>query len=65
MNQINLNTYLKNNIQERLYLILDHFQPQGKVLLDIGKSLAVESDDFIRVDITNTGTTSLTIERVK
>lgn len=46
MNQINLNTYLKNNIQERLYLILDHFQPQGKVLLDVGKSLAVESDNF-------------------
>ena len=28
-------------------------------------NVSVESDDFIRVDISNTGTTSLTIERVK
>ena len=28
-------------------------------------NVSVVSDDFIKVDITNTGTTSLTIERVK
>ena len=28
-------------------------------------NVSVVSDDFIRVDISNTGTTSLTIERVK
>lgn len=58
------NAVLKINYFDELLTTLKEME-KGYDKVKNTVNVSVESDDFIRVDISNTGTTSLTIERVK
>ena len=58
------NAVLKINYFDELLTTLKEME-KGYDKVKNTVNVSVVSDDFIKVDITNTGTTSLTIERVK